>query len=221
MAKNAGVIVTVIIDFIHVLGYLWKAGKALVGPDVADIEKWVEQRSHRLLQGKARGIAAGMRHSATTKALKKNARNAVDTCANYLLKYQSYLCYDAYLRDGLPIATGVIEGACRSLVKDRMDITGARWGLDGGEAVLSVRSLRASGDLEDYLSFHARRELERNHLSKFHEGELVELRIAEENTSQGQPQPLMQIYRAEMRGSHGNEQEDPFLTGMNVLREAA
>jgi hypothetical protein len=178
MAKNAGVAVTVIIDFIHVLGYLWKAGKALVGPEPAAIESWVERQSLRVLQGKARWVASAMRCSATVRGLEDSARKAVDTCAGYLLKYQKYLRYDAYLQDGLPIATGVIEGACRWLVKDRMDITGARWGLDGGEAVLQLRALRVSGDLDEYIDFHERREQERNHLSKFDDCELVELRTA-------------------------------------------
>lgn len=58
--------------------------------------------------------------------------------------------YDEYLRDGLPIGTGTIEGACRYLVKDRMDITGARWGINGAEAVLLFRSLAVSGGLERF-----------------------------------------------------------------------
>lgn len=73
------------------------------------------------------------------------------------------LHYDAHLIQGLPIATGVIEGACRHLIKDRMDITGARWSLPGAEAVLRIRSLRASGDLEDYWPFHFAQERDRNH----------------------------------------------------------
>jgi len=65
--------------------------------------------------------------------------------------------------EGLPIATGVIEGTCRYLVEDRMGITGARWGLDGGEAVLRLRAIRCSGDWDDYWQFHERQELRRNH----------------------------------------------------------
>ncbi len=76
-----------------------------------------------------------------------------------------------YLRDGLPIGTGVIEGACRYLVKDRMDITGARWGLDGAEAVLQLRSLAVSGDLDRYWPFHQAREFERNYRGRYAEGE--------------------------------------------------
>ena len=178
MAGSAGVEVTIIVDFIHVLGYLWKAGKALEGNDVAAVEAWVEERSIRILRGDSSRVAGGMRRSATRRGTKGTAREAVDACANYLLKYKAYLRYDEYLRRGMPIASGVIEGACRSLVKDRMDITGARWGLSGAEAVLKLRALRASGDLDDYLDFHARQELQRNHLDKFDEHELPELRMA-------------------------------------------
>ena len=64
---------------------------------------------------------------------------------------------------GLPIATGAIEGACRHLIKDRMDITGARWGLDRAEAILKLCSLKVSGDLEAYLAFHFKQERRRNH----------------------------------------------------------
>ncbi len=178
MAVSTGGEVTVIVDFIHVLGYLWKAGKALVGADPTAIESWVEERSTRLLRGETRSVAGGIRRAATHRGLSGPARKAVDDCANYLLKYKAYLRYHEYLRAGMPIASGVIEGACRSLIKDRMDLTGARWGLAGGEAVLRLRALRASGDLDDYLDFHSKRELQRNHLDKFDGNELVELRKA-------------------------------------------
>jgi len=91
----------------------------------------------------------------------------VDKCANYLLKYAEFLRYDQYLVSGLPIATGVIEGACRHLIKDRMDLTGARWSLQGAEAVLRLRSLRSSGDFEEYWRFHEKEELERNHVTRY------------------------------------------------------
>jgi hypothetical protein len=178
MAWNCDVAVTVVIDFIHVLGYLWKAGKALNGNDATATEAWVSERADSILRGQPSQVAAGMRRSATLRGLSGKARKPVDECANYLLNHREYLRYHEYLRDGLPIATGVIEGACRSVVQDRMDITGARWGLRGGEAVLKLRSLRASGDLQDYLAFHARRELERNHLSHYDEHELLDLREA-------------------------------------------
>jgi hypothetical protein len=75
--------------------------------------------------------------------------------------------YGAALAAGLPIATGVIEGACRYLVQDRLGRTGARWSLDGAEAVLRLRALRASGDFDAYWAFHTAKDRERNHLSRY------------------------------------------------------
>src|SRR5437773_10447358 len=91
-----------------------------------------------------------MRRSATLHGLDEPARQRIDSCADYLLKYKKNMQYDQYLKMGLPIATGVIEGACRYLVKDRMDRTGARWSLKGAEAVLRLRALRTSGDFDAY-----------------------------------------------------------------------
>ena len=71
------------------------------------------------------------------------------------------------LAEGWPIATGVIEGACRHLVKDRFDITGARWSLDGAEAILKLRALTANGDFDDYWVYHLRKEHERIHQSRY------------------------------------------------------
>ncbi len=92
------------------------------------------------------------------RGLSRDTRKPVDTCADYLLKYAPYLHYDRYLAAGYPIATGVIEGACRHLVRDRMELTGARWRLVGAEAVLKLRALRASGDFDAYWDFHEARE---------------------------------------------------------------
>jgi hypothetical protein len=81
-----------------------------------------------------------------------------------------YLQYDQYLSRGYPIATGVIEGACRHLVKDRMEITGAKWRLSGAEAVLRLRALRASNDFEEYWNFHEALEYRRNHQVLYADG---------------------------------------------------
>jgi hypothetical protein len=91
-------------------------------------------------------------------------------CASYLVKTTRWLHYDRALADGLPIATGVIEGACRHLVQDRMGRTGVRWSLTGAEAVLRLRALRASGDFDDYWQFHLAKEYERTHASRYADG---------------------------------------------------
>jgi len=171
-AKRHGVAVTITVDFIHVLEYVWKAAYCFHGSGTQEAEQWVGERALRILHGKSSDVAAGMRRSATLQGLSSDDRAAVDDCADYLLKYRKYLRYDENLRRGLPIATGVIEGACRHLVNDRMEITGARWGLHGAEAILKLRSLRSSGDLDEYWKFHRARALERNHASRYANREL-------------------------------------------------
>jgi len=138
------------------------------------LEDWVSHRLEEILRGKAGYVAGGMRRSATKRHLDAQTRNPVDKCANYLLNHRPYLRYDRYLAQGLPIATGVIEGACRHLVKDRMEVTGARWSLTGAEAILSLRALRASRDFEEYWRFHEAREYERTHRSKYADGMVPE-----------------------------------------------
>lgn len=170
-AKQEGVVVTVILDFIHVLEYLWKAAFCFVAPSTVEAETWVMERALRILQGKASNVAAGIRRSATLQEMTAQDRANVDKCADYLLKYRAFLRYDTYLAKGYPIATGVIEGACRHLICDRMDITGARWRLDRAEAVLKIRALRSSGDFESYWQFHKVQAWKRNHVSKFQEPE--------------------------------------------------
>ena len=169
-AAAYGVDVTVILDIIHVVEYVWKAAHVFHREASPELACWAWTRVRDILEGKASRVAASMRRAATVAGLSRDARKPVDTCADYLLKYAPYLHYDRYLAAGYPIATGVIEGACRHLVRDRMDLTGARWRLVGAEAVLKLRALRASGDFDAYWDFHEAREYERNHAQRYADG---------------------------------------------------
>lgn len=148
-------------DFIHVLEYLWKATWCLHAKGSAAAEAWVAERALKILQGKAGLVAAGMKRSATKLKMEKKAREAIDTCASYLLKSKPRLQYAQALMAGHPIATGIIEGACRHLINDRLDITGARWGLERAEAILKLRSINSSGDFEKYWAFHKQQSKQR------------------------------------------------------------
>ena len=153
----------VIMDFVHVMEYLWKAAHALFGQDSDESEEWVRIMAMKLLQSQTTDVSTLVRMKGLIRGLDDKRMEAVDKCANYLRNHEAYLDYQTALAQGWPIATGVIEGACRHLVKDRMDITGARWSLKGAESVLKLRSLRSSGDLAEYLKYHCRRERERNY----------------------------------------------------------
>jgi len=187
MARENRIDLTIIVDWIHVTGYIWAAGRAFHPEGTSVLEGWVQQRLLEILRGNAGLVAGGMRRSATLRGLIPAARKPVDLCAHYLKTYAPYLKYNRYLAQGFPIATGVIEGACRHLVKDRMDVTGARWSLSGAEAVLRLRALRSSQDFDEYWSFHEAREYERNHQALYADG-LVPTTISPRR-SRKRPQP--------------------------------
>lgn len=165
-AKKQGLKLTLICDFIHILEYLWDAGHVFF-KESDETEQWVKERLLRILSGKSSLTAAGMRRSATNQKFDQTTRKNVDKCAKYLLNLSSHLNYLEYLNHGYPIATGVIEGACRHLIKDRMGITGARWGLNGAEAILKLRSLKVSGEFDDYWEFYEQQEFIRNHWNQY------------------------------------------------------
>ena len=153
--------VVIICDIIHVLEYIWKAGKVL--NEKEEVTHWVSKRFELILRGRCKTVASGMKRSATFRKLSKKTREPIDKCAKYLHNHSEYLFYNEYLKLGYPIATGIIEGACRYLVKDRMGITGARWGLEGAEAVLKLRSIKISGDFDLYWDFYEKKQYDRNY----------------------------------------------------------
>ena len=158
LARQRKIALRILVDFIHVAQYVWQAALAFHPGDPPMQDAWVRTRLLEILRGKAGQVAGGMRRSATRREMATAGRKPVDECADYLLHYARYLRYHTALSDGLPIASGVVEGACRHLVNDRMNLTGARWSLLGAEAVLRLRALRSSGDFDDYWEFHEIRE---------------------------------------------------------------
>ena len=189
-ARKHNLKLTIVLDIIHVIEYLWKAAFVFHEDTSKEAEDWVSKRLLLILEGKSSLVAAGMRRSATKLKFNPLRRKPVDTCARYLLNNAPYLKYDRYLKAGLPIATGIIEGACRHLIKDRMDITGARWSLKGAEAVLRLRSLYISGDWYEYWRFHLKQEHKRNHLALYKDGIPLMKRLIQAHCSISSPPAL-------------------------------
>jgi hypothetical protein len=166
-AARREVAVHIVCDIVHVLEYVWKAAWCFFPPGDRAAEAWVGEQARRILAGKAVKVAATIRQKATLAKLPAAKRAGVDTCAGYLHAKAPYLNYGRALAAGWPIATGIVEGACRYLVKDRMDITGARWSLTGAEAVLKLRAVQASGDFDAYWQYHVQREHLRVHAVRY------------------------------------------------------
>jgi hypothetical protein len=169
-AAARGKDITILIDCIHVIEYLWKAALCFTPPgDTAATEKQATAWGLDILAGNSRDVITDIQAKAAAdppvpgSEHDKNIRRAT----SYLTAKEPYLDYPTALASGWPIATGIIEGACRHLIGDRMGIAGARWSLPGAQAMLWMRAIAASGDLGTYWHWHITREHQRNHLSKF------------------------------------------------------
>ena len=107
-----------------------------------------------LLEGKVNRVIGGIRQMATKRDLSPSKWNKVEDCLTYLAARSEYMKYDEYLAAGYPIGSGVVEGACRHLVKDRMEQASMRWRIAGAQAILSLRAIYVNDDWE---TFHADR----------------------------------------------------------------
>lgn len=154
--------VVLVLDLLHALEKLWQVAHCFY-PEGSEEEAtaWMRKQTLRVLRGEVSGVRKGMRHSATVRGLSGPKRRTVDEVAAYLRKNRQYMRYDEYLRQGLPIASGCVEGACKNLIKDRLERSGMRWGLAGGEAMIRLRSLYLSDDLDEYWDFHLEQERRR------------------------------------------------------------
>jgi hypothetical protein len=162
-AARRGVRVHILIDLIHVMEYLWKAAWCLHAEGDPHAEAWVATHAISILSVHLVQTITAIDAQAADAGLSGGQRRCIDTCIGYLQAKQEFLGYDTALAAGWPIATGVIEGACRHLIGDRLDISGARWGLAGAEAVLKLRAVTTNGDFDRYWRFHLARENHRVH----------------------------------------------------------
>jgi hypothetical protein len=166
-AKARGVRVDIIIDFIHVLEYCWGAAMDL-HPTHNARAAFVQTCARALLEGHTQQVIADLRTLLRVRGeTDQPAAPGLERAISYLQAKAPHLNYQIALTLGWPIASGVTEGACRHLVKDRLDITGARWGLAGAEAVLLLRAVIVNGDLDAYWRFHTDQEHQRNHVSHY------------------------------------------------------
>lgn len=160
-AVRRGIEVHTLLDIVHVSEYVWTAAHCFHKPGTPQAEAWVAGHLTTILHGQADRAAAEITAQADTAHLRGARREAAAACVRYLTGHLDQLHYDTALAKGWPIATGAIEGACRHLIGDRLEITGARWGLTGAEAVLKLRALNDNGDFEEYWRHHLAREHER------------------------------------------------------------
>jgi hypothetical protein len=144
---------TLILDFVHANEYLWKVANSLLGENDERRTKWVKKQTELMLSGKTRQVIENFRDRAKKKTRTKKQVEKLEKTANYFERNLKYMAYDTYLANGWPIASGVIEGACRHFVKDRFELSGMRWEQNGAENLLRLRAVAENGDWDDYHLF--------------------------------------------------------------------
>ena len=152
--------VTFGLDILHVVGSLWSAANAWFGEASQAGQHWVQQKLTEILRGRVGYVIGGLRQRLTKQQPRKSVREGLAKVITFFHNHQRWRQYDVYLAAGLPVGTGVVESACGSVVKHRMEGEGKRWSLEGAEALLTLRSLKKShdNDLRDYWRFRAGQE---------------------------------------------------------------
>jgi hypothetical protein len=146
--------VTLILDLMHVLEKLWKAAYVFHAEGSLEADLWVLDRALRILFGEVGQVVKGIRQSITKRELSGAKRKTLEGVADYLYRNRARMRYNEYLAHGWPIASGPVEGACRNLIKDRMERSGMRWTEPMAEALVQLRAIYLSGDFDRYWDFH-------------------------------------------------------------------
>lgn len=152
---------TLVLAIIHVTEYLWATANALLGETHGERTAWVRTHLTQILYGQTAAVIAALETERAAPERTAVQIQALRTTIGYYQRNQAYMRYDVYLARGWPIGTGVVEGACGHLVKDRMEQAGMRWTQAGAQAILDLRAVRLTGDWDAYSQFHRQKQHER------------------------------------------------------------
>jgi hypothetical protein len=155
--------VTLILDLLHVLEKLWKAAYVLHPEGSPEATAFVYQRAERILNGQVSQVVKGLRQTVTKRRLTGAEAKTLLDVAGYYYANRERMRYDSYLANGWPIASGSVEGACKNLVRDRFERSGMRWTPATAEAMLKLRAIYLSDDLDAYWEFHVQQDQQRLH----------------------------------------------------------
>jgi hypothetical protein len=147
-----------VLDLFHVLERLWTAAHCFHREGSDEAEQFVEDRLRGLLEGRVGYVIGGLRQRLTKHALSGPRRKTLESVITYLENNREHMRYDEYIAAGYPIGSGVAEGACRHLVKDRMEQSGMRWTVSGAQAMLHVRATYLNDQWDEFIEDRVVRE---------------------------------------------------------------
>ena len=182
---------SLILDFIHADEYLWDVVNSLLGESHPQRLEWMKEHTRQILSGQTEQLIAKFRQMAQDSQYSASQQAQLTKTANYFERNLSYMDYPSYLQLGWPIASGVIEGACRHFVKDRCELSGMRWERTGVESLLRLRAVAENGDWDDYHHFRKRQRHMRLYNLPYPEQPLLELQAIEAKTTAAQVEPAL------------------------------
>lgn len=168
---------TLVLDIIHASEYLWQVANALLGERHAGRTAWMRTRLEQVLRGASDEVITELEQAAAAPGVTETQRKVVETTVGYYRRNAAYMHYDVYLAQGWPIGTGVVEGACGHLVKDRLEQAGMRWTVAGAQAVLDLRAVRLNGDWDAYWQYHRQQQHQRRYGTARSVPELAEAQV--------------------------------------------
>ena len=197
---------TLILDFIHANEYLWDVANKLLGEDNEQRFDWMSARTLRMLSGETVQLIADFRQLAQDPHTTAAQREQLIKTANYFERNLPYMDYPTYLTNGWPIASGVIEGACRHFVKDRFELSGMRWNQQGAENLLRLRAVAENDDWDAYHTFRKQQRHTRLYNSPFPIQVAIEAQALDHACSlETQPMKLTQATFAHHLGNSDNQ----------------
>lgn len=173
---------TLILDFIHADEYLWDVANSLFGEKHPQRLDWMAEHTLQILSGKTAQVIDEFRQMAQQNQYSTTQQTQLNKTANYFDRNLPYMDYATYLKHGWPIASGVIEGACRHFVKDRCELSGMRWERVGVENLLRLRAVAENNDWDDYHHFRKHQRHLRLYHAPYPEQPLVEFQALETNS---------------------------------------
>jgi len=151
-----------ILDLYHVLERLWQAAHCFCPEGSRAAEQLVEHHLRMILEGRVGYVIGALKQKQTKHGLRRSRARTLQAVIGYLENNRRFMRYDEYLAAGYPIGSGVVEGACRHLVKDRMERTGMRWRVEGAQAMLDVRATYLNGHWDQFFTFRVRENAKRH-----------------------------------------------------------
>jgi len=153
LMQTVGLPILCVLDIFHVLERLWVAAHCFHPEGSDEAKTFVAERLRRLLEGDVGYVIGGLKQMGTKHQLKSSKRQRLAKVITYLENNRSYMRYDVCLAQGYPIGSGVVEGACRHVVKDRMEGTGMHWCIPGAQAMLHLRAIYLNGDWDTFQGY--------------------------------------------------------------------